>query len=43
MERRPMDIAAPTERTRNGPCFVCSPVAGVPGFEHEVPACDEPR
>ncbi|WP_233515648.1 HIT family protein [Nocardiopsis sp. L17-MgMaSL7] len=36
MERRPMDIEAYTERTRNGPCFVCSIVSGAPGFEHEV-------
>jgi histidine triad (HIT) family protein/ATP adenylyltransferase len=31
-----MDIEAYTERTRNGPCFVCALVAGEPGFEHEV-------
>jgi histidine triad (HIT) family protein len=36
MARRPMDIEAYTERTRNGPCFVCALVAGEPGFKHEV-------
>ncbi|WP_204367472.1 HIT family protein [Nocardiopsis valliformis] len=36
MARRPMDIEAYTERTRNGPCFICALVAGEPGFAHEV-------
>ncbi|WP_017584830.1 HIT family protein [Nocardiopsis ganjiahuensis] len=41
MERRPMDIEAYTERTRNGPCFICALLAGEPGFEHEVVFEDE--
>ncbi|WP_234344124.1 HIT family protein [Streptomyces sp. NRRL F-5123] len=35
-ERRDMDLAAYTERSRRGPCFVCAFVAGHPDYAHET-------
>ncbi|MFI9332116.1 HIT family protein [Kitasatospora sp. NPDC052868] len=30
------DLDAYNERTRNGPCFICSMLDGIPGYEHRV-------
>ncbi|MFJ6141768.1 HIT family protein [Kitasatospora sp. NPDC092286] len=30
------DLDAYNERARTGPCFICSLLAGVPGYEHRV-------
>jgi diadenosine tetraphosphate (Ap4A) HIT family hydrolase len=38
----PADLAAYVRRSREGPCFVCATIAGLPGYEHEV-ILDEPE
>ncbi|MFD4974588.1 HIT family protein [Streptomyces sp. NPDC058424] len=35
-DRQSMDLEAYTARTRNGPCFVCSFLAGDPDYGHET-------
>ncbi|MFF3071410.1 HIT family protein [Kitasatospora sp. NPDC057904] len=30
------DLDAYNERARNGPCFICSMLAGTPGYEHRI-------
>ncbi|MEU9074410.1 HIT family protein [Kitasatospora sp. NPDC048538] len=30
------DLDAYNERARNGPCFICSMLDGVPGYEHRI-------
>ncbi|MFB7268397.1 HIT family protein, partial [Streptomyces nojiriensis] len=41
MDREPMDLEAYVERTRSGPCFVCTFLAGDPDYAHETVFEDE--
>jgi diadenosine tetraphosphate (Ap4A) HIT family hydrolase len=39
-ERRPFDVRAYSERTRNGPCFICEMLRGNPQYAHHIIAED---
>jgi diadenosine tetraphosphate (Ap4A) HIT family hydrolase len=40
-ERKPFDLAAYTERTRSGTCFICELLRGNPDFAHHLIAEDD--